>query len=62
MHEHRFREIEGWTEMANEVEWEQPPQPLGEIARPLVRAQLECIFRYRQAAIRRLLLGETASG
>jgi hypothetical protein len=43
--------------MLDDVEWELPLQPFGEVVRPLVRAQLERIFDYRQAAIHRLLLG-----
>ena len=57
VHTHRFQAIEGGTRMEDEVAWALPLYPIGEIARPLVRAQLERIFDYRHAAIRRILLG-----
>ena len=58
VHRHHFSELEGGTRMDDVVEWALPLQPFGEIARPLLRAQLERIFDYRQVAIRHLLLGE----
>lgn len=61
IHRHRFREVADGTEVEDEVEWALPLQPFGELAFPLVRAQLERIFDYRTAAIRRILLaGEEA--
>lgn len=57
VHTHRFRELEVGTEMQDEVEWALPLQPLGELAAPLVRRQLERVFDYRARAIRGILLG-----
>ena len=62
VHTHRFRAVPGGTEVADEVEWALPLRPLGEVARPLVRAQLERIFDYREAAVRRILAGGAAAG
>lgn len=58
IHRHRFEEREGGTLMTDEVRWRLPLRPLGEVAAPVVRAQLGRIFRYRVGAIRRVLLGE----
>jgi ligand-binding SRPBCC domain-containing protein len=55
VHSHRFREIPGGTEVCDLVRWALPLQPLGEIATPVVRRQLERIFRFREAAIREIL-------
>jgi ligand-binding SRPBCC domain-containing protein len=66
VHTHRFRDLKGGTgpnggtEMEDEVEWALPLQPFGEIARPIVRAQLERIFDYREEALRRILLNDTS--
>lgn len=60
VHTHHFREVEGGTEMEDEVRWALPLAPLGELARPLVSRQLERIFDYRARAIRAILLGEEA--
>ncbi|WP_412063464.1 SRPBCC family protein [Rubrivirga sp. IMCC45206] len=43
------------TRMDDEVLWELPVAPLGELAYPLVRAQLARIFSYRQRRIEELL-------
>ncbi|MDT7856403.1 SRPBCC family protein [Rubrivirga sp. S365] len=60
-HTHSFVEVEGpggaATRMDDEVLWELPLSPAGELAYPLVRAQLARIFGYRQRAIRELLGG-----
>ena len=60
VHTHTFRDVPGGTEMEDEVRWQLPLQPLGELARPVVRRQLERIFDYREQAIRAILLGEEA--
>jgi ligand-binding SRPBCC domain-containing protein len=62
VHRHEFREVAGGTLMEDHVEWALPLQPIGELARPLVRAQLERIFDFRSVAIRRILLGEGGAG
>jgi ligand-binding SRPBCC domain-containing protein len=40
------------------VRYELPVAPIGEIFHPLVRLQLERIFRFRRSAVRDSLLGE----
>ena len=57
IHRHRFEERTGGTLMTDEVRWRLPLRPVGEVAAPLVRAQLGRIFRYRARAIRELLPG-----
>ncbi len=56
-HTHRFREDGGGTTIEDVVRYELAP--VGEVFHPLVRLQLERIFRFRQSAVRRRLLGET---
>ncbi|MEE2679526.1 MAG: SRPBCC family protein [Myxococcota bacterium] len=57
VHTHRFREVPGGTEVEDEVDWSLPLPPFGEVARPIVRRQLERIFDHRERTIRALLLG-----
>lgn len=57
VHTHRFRELDGVTSIEDDVHYKLPLWPCGEIAGPLVKAQLERIFRFRQQAIREILLG-----
>ncbi len=61
-HTHSFVEQAGpdgapGTRMDDVVLWELPLSPLGEVAYPAVRLQLERIFGYRQRKIRELLAG-----
>lgn len=60
VHTHRFRSVDGETEMEDDVEWALPLQPVGELARPIVAAQLERIFDYRAQAMHEALLGDEA--
>ena len=60
MHTHRFHEQDGSTLIEDGVQYSLPLWPLGEVASPLVRAQLHRIFRYRQTMIRRELVGSAA--
>ena len=54
-HLHTFVECEEGTRMTDRVEYRLPLQPAGVIALPLVRRQLDRIFRYRADVIRQLL-------
>ena len=51
VHIHRFYEQNGSTVIVDEVCYRLPLWPLGEIAYPLVAAQLHRIFRFRKRAI-----------
>ncbi len=61
-HTHRFHEQDGATIIEDTVRYRLPLAPLGELAHPLVRLQLNRIFRYREQAVRQFLLAESASG
>jgi ligand-binding SRPBCC domain-containing protein len=52
-HRHTFEEIPGGTKMTDDVQYQLPFPPFGELALPLVRRDLERIFRFREVAIRR---------
>ena len=54
-HLHTFVQREEGTEMTDRVEYRLPLQLAGYLALPLVRRQLDRIFRYRATTIRRLL-------
>jgi len=51
-HLHTFAECEDGTRMTDRVEYRLPFPPAGSLALPLVRRQLDRIFRYRANAIR----------
>ncbi|NJD91684.1 MAG: SRPBCC family protein [Geobacter sp.] len=56
IHRHTFREMpDGSTLIDDEVRYRLPFAPLGEMAHPLVRRQLERIFTYRQQKVTELL-------
>lgn len=56
VHRHTFQELpDGTTLMEDEVLYELPLAPFGELTHPLVRLQLERIFAYRQKSVERLL-------
>lgn len=62
-HRHTFRDgADGSTIIDDEVTYQLPASPLGELAYPLVRAQLERIFSYRQERVRAILLQEQGQG
>jgi len=54
VHLHTFAECEGGTRMTDRVDYRLPLQPAGALALPLVRRQLDRIFRYRANAIQQL--------
>ncbi len=57
-HTHRFREEEETTVIEDVVRYRLPFAPFGEVFHPLVRLQLERIFRFRRSAVLGCLLGE----
>jgi ligand-binding SRPBCC domain-containing protein len=54
-HTHRFREDGEATTIEDVVRYRLPFAPLGEVFHPLVRLQLERIFRFRRSAVRSCL-------
>lgn len=61
VHTHTFRSSNGdRTIMEDDVTYTLPSLPLGELAHPLVRNQLERIFFYRRETILKLLENSTA--
>lgn len=56
IHRHTFFDRGGHTDMEDVVDYALPFYPFGEIAAPLVAAQVRRIFDYRTTAIERLLL------
>lgn len=56
-HTQRFTARAGGTFIEDEVRYELPLWPLGELVYPLVHLQLQRIFRFRERAIRGILLG-----
>ena len=57
IHRHRFSAVAGGTLMEDEVLYQLPLYPLGNLALPLIRLQLGRIFDYRKEAIRCILGG-----
>jgi len=51
VHLHRFYQQNGSTKVVDEVRYQLPLWPLGELVYPLVAAQLRRIFRFRKQAI-----------
>ena len=56
-HTHRFHDTGEATIIEDVVHYRLPFGPFGALSHPLVRLQLERIFRYRQTAVRALLVG-----
>ena len=50
-HRHSFTRVEGGTRVDDRIEYELPLGPLGRLAHPIVRSELERIFTYRARAI-----------
>ena len=59
-HTHSFYDEGDETIIEDVVRYGLPFWPFGEIAHPIVRLQLERIFRFRQSAVRRHLLHRQA--
>jgi ligand-binding SRPBCC domain-containing protein len=57
VHIHRFHEHNGGTTITDEVWYQLPLWPLGEVVYPLVSGQLNRIFRFRKKAIWNALCG-----
>jgi ligand-binding SRPBCC domain-containing protein len=51
IHTHRFIAHDRYTTIEDTVQYRLPLKPFGELAHPLVRLQLNRIFRYRQQAV-----------
>ncbi|MBL0176323.1 MAG: SRPBCC family protein [Ignavibacteria bacterium] len=54
-HRHSFEETASGTTIRDSVEYALPLHPFGEVALPLVRAQLRSIFTFRQRRVVELL-------
>jgi ligand-binding SRPBCC domain-containing protein len=52
-HQHRFRDIDGGTEITDHVDYELPLPPLGRIAHPFVKRSLRQIFDFRRDEVAR---------
>jgi ligand-binding SRPBCC domain-containing protein len=58
VHRHRFTAVGNTTLIDDEVDYSLPLHPAGEIASPLVRAQIRRIFAFRAKTIASLLTPE----
>ena len=61
IHRHTFSDAGEGTRMQDTVDYALPLYPFGEVAAPLVAAQVRRIFAYRTSAIERLLLDTRSS-
>jgi ligand-binding SRPBCC domain-containing protein len=62
IHRHTFTTLVAETRIDDEVDYRLPFAPVGEIAAPLVAAEVRRIFRYRTRAIERLLTPRNGIG
>jgi ligand-binding SRPBCC domain-containing protein len=59
IHRHTFTELgENKTLIEDEVKYRLPLEPIGDLAHPLVRAELDRIFAFRQKAVAEILGAE----
>ncbi len=58
VHEHRFEPLDGYTLMMDTVRYKLPLSPLGDLAFPIVRFQLNKIFDYRSVKVLELVEGK----
>jgi ligand-binding SRPBCC domain-containing protein len=56
-HTHTFSDCDAGTRMIDEVRYRLPLEPLGRIALPLVRRQLQRIFDFREQRVLELMGG-----
>ena len=61
IHTHTFESVTGGTRIRDEVDYELPMAPLGNVAMPLIRRQLKRIFEFREAKVRELLEGRNVT-
>ena len=61
-HRHVFESVAGGTRIRDEIFYRLPLWPLGEVAHPIIRAQIGRIFDYRSAAILRILSSGSSTG
>jgi ligand-binding SRPBCC domain-containing protein len=55
IHTHRFEATATGTSISDDVRYQLPLSPLGDLVHPLVRRQLSRVFAYRASAVGRLL-------
>lgn len=58
LHTHHFWEANGMTSMVDEIHYELPLSPFGEVALPLVRWELHRIFQFRNQGMLAALTGD----
>ena len=56
MHTHRFIDLKGSTRVEDAVRHRLPFWPMAEVAYPIIRAQINRIFTFREEAIKKLLV------
>lgn len=61
-HTHRFHDVGAETIIEDVVRYRLPFEPFGDVFHPLVRLQLERIFRFRRSAVQSCLLGGANNG
>lgn len=61
IHTHRFRDSRGGTMIEDNVRYRLPFAPFSELAHPLVRLELNRIFRFRAKTVRANLLGSSGN-